>query len=154
MKEHTLYALQSRYTSSAKYNAKHMLSYLDFHCYFEANASDNSSCAQPPPPPPSPGLLQGICPLCQSRGWGICKSCAARGPGICQSRGQPRAFDTHAVSYHNNTTQTILLEKQAVGLICQGREKWFVKACSRFYACTSSWLIKRELHSETWKLLT
>ena len=108
----------------------------------------------PPTPPPSPGLLQGICPLCQSRGWGICKSCAARGPGICQSRGQPRAFDTHAVSYHNKTTQTILLEKQAVGLICQGREKRFVKACSRFYACTSSWLIKPELHSETWKLLT
>ena len=44
--------LQSRYTSSAKYDAKHMLSYLDFHCYFEANVSDNSSCAQPPPPPP------------------------------------------------------------------------------------------------------
>ena len=94
--------LQSRYTSSAKYDAKHMLSYLDFHCYFEANVSDNSSCAQPPPP--SPGLLQGICPLCQSRGWGICKSCAARGSGICQSQGQPRAFDTHAVSSHNKTT--------------------------------------------------
>ena len=37
MKEHTLYALQSRYTSSAKYNAKHLFSYLDFRCYFEAN---------------------------------------------------------------------------------------------------------------------
>ena len=35
------------------------------------------------PPPPSPGLLRGICPPCQSRGWGICKFC----PGICQSRG-------------------------------------------------------------------
>ena len=27
MKEHLLYALQSRYTSSAKYEAKHMFSY-------------------------------------------------------------------------------------------------------------------------------
>ena len=36
MKEHTLYALQSRYTSSTKYDAKHMFSYLDFRCYFEA----------------------------------------------------------------------------------------------------------------------
>ena len=46
------------------------------------NASVNSSCAQPPP-----GLLQGICPPCQSRGWGICKFCAVRGPGICHPRG-------------------------------------------------------------------
>ena len=43
-----------------------------------------SSCPQPLPPP---GLLRGICPPYQSRGWGICKSCAARGPGICQPRG-------------------------------------------------------------------
>ena len=40
-------------------------------------------------------------------------------PGICQ----PRAFDTHAVSYQNITPQRILLEKQADQLICQGREK-------------------------------
>ena len=46
-----------------------------------------------------------------------------RGPGICQPRGQRRAFDTHAVSYHNITTQGILLEKQADWLIYQGREK-------------------------------
>ena len=30
MKEHTLYALRSQYTSSANYDAKHMFSYLDF----------------------------------------------------------------------------------------------------------------------------
>ena len=41
MKEHTLYALQSRYTSSAKYDAKHMFSYLDFRCYFEANGQNH-----------------------------------------------------------------------------------------------------------------
>ena len=82
-------------------------------------ASVNSSCAQPPP-----GLLRGIQgPPCQSRGWGICKFCAAWGPGICQPRGQPRAFDTHAVSYQNITTQRILLEKQGDWLICQGRKK-------------------------------
>ena len=33
MKEHTLYALQNRYTSSAKYDAKHIFSYLVFSCY-------------------------------------------------------------------------------------------------------------------------
>ena len=76
------------------------------------------------PSPPPPGLRWGICPPCQSRGWGICKCCAARGPGICQPRGQPRAFDTHTVSYQNITTQRILLKKkQADWLICQGREK-------------------------------
>ena len=45
MKEHTLYALQSRYTSSAKtstkYHAKHMFSYLDFRRYFEANGQNH-----------------------------------------------------------------------------------------------------------------
>ena len=41
MKEHTLYALQSRYTSSAKYDAKHMFSYLDFRSYFEANGQNH-----------------------------------------------------------------------------------------------------------------
>ena len=98
-------------------------------------------------------LLRGICPPCQSRGWGICKFCAAQGPGICQPRGQPRAFDTHTVSYQNQniTTQRISLEKQADWLIFQGREKFlkrFVKAFSWFYACISSLLIKPELHSE------
>ena len=34
-------------------------------------ASVNSICAKPPPPPPPHlRLLQGICSLCQSRGWG------------------------------------------------------------------------------------
>ena len=75
------------------------------------------------PSPPSPhGLLQGICPPCQSRGWGICKFCAARRPGICQLRDHSRAFDTHAVSYQNITTRRILLGKKADLLICPGHE--------------------------------
>ena len=75
-----------------------------------------------PPAPSSPGLLRDICPPCQSRGWGICKFCTARGPGICQPRGHSLAFDTHAVSYQNTTTQKVLLEKKADWLICQGQE--------------------------------
>ena len=107
-------------------------------------------------PPPLPGLLRGSCPPFQSRGWGICKFCAARGPGICQPRGQPRAFDTHAVSYQNITTQRVLLEKKQIGSSVKDRNKLkrVVKACSRFYACISSLLIKPELHSETWELST
>ena len=93
-------------------------------------ASVNSSCAQQPP-----GLLRGICPPCQSRGWGICKFCAARGHSW--------AFDTHVVSLN-------FTGKKADWLICQGQEKLkrFVKACSWFYACISSLLIEPELHSE------
>ena len=53
----------------------------------------------------------------------------------------------HTVSYANITTQMILLEKQADWLICQGDER-VVKACSQFYACMSSLLIKPELRSE------
>ena len=111
-----------------------------------ANASVNSCCAHSPPPPspPPPKLLRGICKLQ-----------TARGPIICQPRGQPRAIDTHAVSYQNITTQRILLEKQADWLNFQGWEKLerFVKAFSRSYACISSLLIKPELHSEIGKEL-
>ena len=110
------------------------------------NASVNSSCAQPIP---TPGLLRGIWPPWQSRGWGICKFCAARGPDICQPLGHSWAFDTHAVCYRHITTQRILLGKKADWLICQGREKIkrFLKACSWFYAWVSSLLMKPELQT-------
>ena len=85
------------------------------------NALINSSFAQTLPPPL--GLLWGICTPCQSWWWDICEFYAAWGPGICQCWGQPRPFDMHTVSYQNITTQRILLEKQADGLICQGWEK-------------------------------
>ena len=74
-------------------------------------------------PAPPPGLLRGICPPCQSRGWGICKFCTARGPGICQPPGHSRAFDTHAVSYQNITTQKVLLEKKQIGSSVKDRNK-------------------------------
>ena len=90
----------------------------------------------PAAPSPPPGLLRGICPPCQSRGWGICKFCTARGPGICQPRGHSQAFDTHAVSYQNITTQKVLQQKKQIGSSVKDRNKFkrVVKACSRFYA--------------------
>ena len=104
----------------------------------------------PPAPRPPAGLLRGICTPCQSRGPSICKFCTARGPGIRQPRGHSRGFDTHAVSYQNITTQKVLLEKKQIGSSIKDRNKLkrVVKACSRFYACVSSLLIKPELHSE------
>ena len=89
-------------------------------------------------------------PECQSRGWGICKVCTAWGPGIYQPRGHAQAFDLPAVSYQNITTQKVLLKKMQIGSSVKDRNKLkrVVKACSRFYACISSLLIKPELHSE------
>ena len=87
---------------------------------FDTYASVNSTCAQPPPPP---GLLRGICPPCQSRGWGICKFCTARGPRICQPPGHSRIFDTYAVSYQNITTLKVLLEKRQIGSSVKDRNK-------------------------------
>ena len=109
-------------------------------------ASVNSSCVQTPPPPATAGHF----PALSVPGWGICKFCAARGPGICQPRGHSWAFDTHAVSQQNTTTQKVLLEKKQIGSSVKDRNKLkrVVKACSRFYACISSLLIKPELHSE------
>ena len=74
------------------------------------------------PPPPSRATA-GHLPALSFPRVGHLQILRCLGPGICQPRGQPRTFDTHAVSYQNITTQRILLEKQADWLICQGREK-------------------------------
>ena len=66
----------------------------------------------PAPSTPPPGLLRGICPPCQSRG-----------PSICQPPGHSRAFDTHAVSYQNKTTQKVVLEKKQIGSSVKDRNK-------------------------------
>ena len=69
---------------------------------------------------------------------------------------QLRAFNTHTISYQKITTQRSLLEKEADWLIVKDGKKLerFVKACSPFYACISSLLIKPELDSETRELST
>ena len=85
------------------------------------------------PSRPHPGLLRGICLLCKSRGWGICKFCTARGPGFCQPRGLSRAFDTHAVSYQNVTTQRVLLEKKQIASSVKDRNK-LKKGCKGMFS--------------------
>ena len=84
-------------------------------------------------PAPPPGYCGAFARLVSPGGWGICKFCTARGPGICQPPGHSRAFDTHAVSYQNITTQKVLLEKKQIGSSVKDRNKL---------------LIKPELHSE------
>ena len=101
--------------------------------------------APSPPPPLSSRATAGHCfgsPFTfQSRGWGICKFCAAR--SFWHERGFLSEY---------NYTEDIYTGKKACWLICQGQG--VVKACSLFYACISSLLIKPKLHSETRELST
>ena len=112
------------------------------------------------PSPPTPRATAGHLPAFSVPGVGHCKFWAAWGPGICQPRGYSRAFDTHAVSYRNITRQRILpkkknKKKKQISSSAQGQGVVkTVKACSRFYACISSLLIKPKLHSETRELST
>ena len=84
------------------------------------NGSTNSSCAQSPTP--NPGLMGAFVRLV-SPGGGAFAKFALPLAGHLPIPGPLRAFDTHAVSYQNITTQRIFLEKQADWLIFQGREK-------------------------------
>ena len=53
------------------------------------------------------------------------------------------------------TRDKIMKNKQIGSFVKDGKKlNRFVKACSRFYPCISSLLIKRELHSATRELLT
>ena len=108
------------------------------------NASVDSTCAQRPP-----RATAGIYPPCQSWGWGICKFFTARGPGICQPWGHSRAFK-HArgfLSECNYADGFTGRKKKQIGSSVKDRNKLkrVVKACSRFYACISSLLIKPKL---------
>ena len=57
----------------------------------------------------------------------------------------------HAVSYQNITTQKVLLEKKQIGSSVKDRNKLkrVVKACSRFYACISSLLMRTGVIAKT-----
>ena len=107
--------------------------------------SVNSSCAQPPSPLP-PATL-GHLPTLSVLGVGHLQIlCAAQGPGI----GQPQTFDTHSFLSAYNYTEDFTGKTSRLAHLSRTRKKLkrFVKACSRFYACISSLLIKPELHSE------
>ena len=80
-----------------------------------------------PPAPSPPRATAGHLPALSVPGVGICKFCTARGPGICQPPGHSRAFDTHAVSYQNITTQKVydwkkrrLAHLSRTGINCRG----------------------------------
>ena len=112
------------------------------------NASVNSSRAQPPPPS---GLLRGICPP-SVPGVGHLQILPCPGAGHL-----PTPSFSHARGFLSefSYTQDFTWKASRLAHFKAGKKlKRFVKACSRFYACISSLLIKPELHSETRELST
>ena len=101
-------------------------------------------------PGPPPRATAGIFPPCQSLGWGICKFCTARGPGICQPGAISELFTRTQFPIRIWLHRRIYWKKKQIGSPVKDRNKLkrVVKVCSRFYACTSSLLLKPELHSE------
>ena len=99
----------------------------------------------PPPPRATAGHLHAL----SVPGMGHLQILHCPGAGHSPTPGHSRGFDTHAVSYQNMTTHKVLLKKKNKSSIKdRNKLKRVVKACSRFYACVFSLLIKPELHSE------
>ena len=114
-----------------------------------SNASVNSSCAQPPPSSrATAGHLLSFSVPGVGHLWIL--HCPGAGhlptPGLFPSFWNARGF----LSEYNYTVD--ITGKKAYWLIFQG--EGVVKACSRFYACISSLLIRPELNSETRELST
>ena len=93
-----------------------------------------------PSPPPPPRATAGHLPASSVPGVGHLQILSCPVTGLCQTRGHSRAFDTHAASYQNITTQRILLRKKADWVICQGQEKieegckgMFLILCMHFF---------------------
>ena len=102
------------------------------------------STAPPPPLPTPPQATKGHLPASSVPGVGHLQILPTL--GLFLSFWHARPF----LSEYNYTED--ITGKKADWLICQGQG--VVKACSQFYACISSLLIKPELHSETQELLT
>ena len=103
----------------------------------------------PAPSPLSPRATAGHLYALSVPGMGHLEILHCPGAGHSPTPGHSRGFDTHAVSYQNMTTHKVLLKKKNKSSIKdRNKLKRVVKACSRFYACVFSLLIKPELHSE------
>ena len=103
--------------------------------------------------PSSPGLLRGICPPCQSRALGHLQSLHCLGAWHLPTPGPFPSFwpASSFLSEYNYTEGFTEKKKKQIGSSVKDRNKLkrVVKACSRFYACISSLLIKQEfIHSK------
>ena len=116
---------------------------------FQPASMHQSIPAEPSTPPPPTGILRGIWPPCQCRGWGICKFWPY--PGAIPK------LDTHAVSYQIIATKRISLGKKADWLICQGQEKieegckgMFLILCMHFFIGYQARITQRNRELLTW----
>ena len=118
----------------------------------------------PPPPPPPPGYCRAFARFAIPGGGAFANFVLPGGRGFANPRAIPDLLtrtrfpiriylfiylfiiSTIKITQYNITTQRILLGKKADWLICQDRKKLetVVKACSWFYACISSLLVKPE----------
>ena len=98
------------------------------------------------PSPPPPGYCGAFACLVSPGGGAFANFSLPGGRALFNPGAIPKLLNTHAVSYQNITTQRVLLEKKQIGSSVKDRNKLkrVVKACSRFYACISSLLIKQE----------
>ena len=114
-------------------------------------ASVNSTCAQPPAP--CPRATAGHLPAMSVPGVGHLQILHRPGAGHLPTPGPFPSF-WHARDFLSeyNLHRRFYWKKKQIGSSVKDRNKLkrVVKACSRFYACISSSLIKPELHSENW----
>ena len=104
----------------------------------------------PSRPLPTPGYCGAFARLVRPGGGAFANFSLPGGRAFANPGAIPELSNTHAVSYQNVTTERVWLEKKQIGSSVKDRNKLkrVVKACSRFYACISSLLIKPKLHSE------
>ena len=105
----------------------------------------HSTCAQPPP-----RVTAGHLPALSVPGVGHWQSLHRPGAGHLPTPGPFPSF-SHARGFLSefNTTECFTGKKgDRLSVKDRNKLKRVVKACSRFYACISSLLIKPELHSE------
>ena len=132
----------SESTLGTKFGIASIHARLDFRNNHRNYASVNSTCTHRPHPPP-----------------GYCGAFArlVSPPLHCPGAGHlptPRPFPSfwHARAFLSEYkyTEGFTGKKKQIGSSVKDRNKLkrVVKACSRFYACISSLLIKPELHSE------
>ena len=109
--------------------------------------------ASPSLPLPPPGATAGHLPTFSVPRVGHLQILRCPGPGIGTPGIFPRFWHARSfLSEYNYTEDITGKKKQICSIICQGQG--VLKACSRFYACISSFLIKPELHSKTREVST
>ena len=105
-----------------------------------------------PLPPPPRGYCGAFAHLFSPKG-GAFANFALPGAGHWHPGDIPEILTRTQFPIRYNYTEDITeKKKQICSIICQGQG--VLKACSRFYACISSFLIKPELHSKTREVST